>query len=372
MVASHQGRRHQAGVTTHPSQVFHNVPITLMLMEAKSTRGDTAMKLQRRRFLHLAAGAAMLPALPRIARAQAYPTRPMTMVVPFAAGSGSDVLARVLGPRLSEILGQQVIVENVGGAGGMIGSARVAKAAPDGYQFVLGSTSTHAQNQSIFKNPLYNGATDFAPVALAVDLPQVFIARSNLPVSTLAQFKDYARPNQGRMQFGSAGVGSGSHLACALLNSALGLNVTHVPYRSSAQAMQDLIAGQMDYFCPLLSAAISQLESKTIKPIAILTHDRSPILPNLPSAHEQGMTDFAADSWQAFFLPKGTPPAIVKKLHDAVVEVLNTRSVQDRLTEVGATVVAPERRSPEYLQQFVLAEIDKWAAVIKANGISAD
>src|SRR5262249_17205493 len=158
---------------------------------------------------------------------------------------------------------------------------------------------------------------------------------------------------QGKMQYGSAGVGSGSHLACALLNSAVGLNVTHVPYRSSAQAMQDLIAGQMDYFCPLLSAAVSQIDSKTVRALAILTHDRSSILPNLPSAHEQGVTDFSADSWQAFFLPRGTSPTIVKTLHDAVIEVLNTRSVQNRLTEVGATVVAPGRRSPEYLQRFV-------------------
>ena len=329
------------------------------------------VKLPRRQFLHLAAGAA-LAAVPHFACAQAYPTRPVTMVVPFAAGSGSDVLARVIGPRLSEILGQQVVIENVGGAGGMIGSARVGKAAPDGYQFVLGSTSTHAQNQSIFKNPLYNAATDFAPVALAVDLPQVLISRSNLPVSNVAEFRAYAQLNQAKMQFGSAGVGSGSHLTCALLNSALGLNVTHVPYRSSAQAMQDLIAGQMDYLCPLSSAAFSQIDSKTIKALAILTRDRSSVLPNLPSAHEQGVTDFSADSWQAFFLPKGTPGTIVQKLHDAVIRTLDTPSVQDRLKETGATVVAPEHRSPEYLQKFVESEIRKWAAVIKAAGISAD
>jgi len=322
--------------------------------------------------LHLTVGAIALPALLRTAKAQAYPTRPVTMVVPFAAGSGSDVLARILGPRLSEVLGQQVIIENIGGAGGMIGSARVAKAGPDGYQFILGSTSTHAQNQSMFKNPLYNAATDFAPVALAVDLPQVLVTRSSLSTNGVAEFAAYAKANQGKMQFGSAGVGSGSHLACALLNSALGLNVTHVPYRSSAQAMQDLIAGQMDYFCPLLSAAISQLDSKTIKAIAILTRDRSPILPNLPSAHEQGVTNFAADSWQAFFLPKGTPAAIIQKLHDAAIATMETRAVQDRLKETGATIVAPERRSPEYLRKFVEAEIDKWARPIKANGILAD
>jgi tripartite-type tricarboxylate transporter receptor subunit TctC len=191
-------------------------------------------------------------------------------------------------------------------------------------------------------------------------------------VSNIAEFAAYAKANQAKMQFSSAGVGSGSHLACALLNSALGLNVTHVPYRSSAQAMQDVIASQMDYFCPLSSAAIPQIESKTVKALAILTHDRSPIMPNLASAHEQGVTDFAADSWQAIFLPKGTTAGIVRKLHDAVVATLDTHSVQERLKELGATVVAPERRSPEYLQKFVETEIEKWAAPIKANGISAE
>jgi tripartite-type tricarboxylate transporter receptor subunit TctC len=165
------------------------------------------MTLPRRQFLHLAAGAAALPFAPHVARAQVYPTRPVTMVVPFAAGSGSDVLARVLGPRLSEVLGQQVIIENVGGAGGMIGSARVAKAAPDGYQFVLASTSTHAQNQSIFKNPLYNAATDFAPVALAVDLPQVLIARSSLPANNMAEFINYAKATRERCNSALRGLG---------------------------------------------------------------------------------------------------------------------------------------------------------------------
>jgi tripartite-type tricarboxylate transporter receptor subunit TctC len=182
----------------------------------------------------------------------------------------------------------------------------------------------------------------------------------------------YAKVNQAKMQFGSAGVGSGSHLTCALLNAALGINVTHVPYRSSAQAMQDVIAGQMDYFCPLSSAAIPQIDGSSVKALAILTRDRSAILPNLASAHEQGVTDFAADSWQAIFLPKGTPEAIVQKLHDAVVATLDTYSVQDRLKDIGAAVVAPERRSPVYLQKFVEAEIEKWAATIKANGVSAE
>src|SRR5689334_2660573 len=179
----------------------------------------------------------------QFAMAQDWPTRPVTMVVPFAAGSASDTLARILGARLSEVLGQQVIIENIGGAGGMTGAARVAKAAPDGYQFVLGGIDTFAQNQTLYKKPLYNSVTEFAPVALMVEQPLVLVARKDLPISDLRELMAYAKANQGKMQYGSAGVGSGSHLACAQLNAAIGVDITHVPYRGSPPARQDLIAG---------------------------------------------------------------------------------------------------------------------------------
>lgn len=332
------------------------------------------MKRPRRHFLRLAAGIAGLAAASALcpARAQGWPTRPVTMVIPFAAGSGSDVVGRILAAHLSAVLGQQVIVEDVAGAGGMIGTSRVAKATPDGYQFLLGTTSTHAQNQSLFKHPLYDSATDFAPVALVVDVPQILIARKELPVSDLREFISYARANQSKMQYGSAGVGSGSHLACLLLNAAIKITVTHVPYRNSAQAMQDLIADQIDYFCPLSSSAIPQINSKTVKPIATLTADRLPNLPTLATLQEQGVKDFDADSWQAVFAPKETPSTIVQKLHDAFVATLETPAVRRRLNEVGADVVAPERRSQDYLQRLVLSDTAKWAAVIKAAGISAE
>jgi len=174
------------------------------------------------------------------------------------------------------------------------------------------------------------------------------------------------------MQYGSAGVGSGSHLACAQLNSAMGVDITHVPYRGSPPAMQDLIAGRIDYFCALAAAGKTQIESKTMKAIAILTRDRSPILPNLPSAHEQGLADFDSYFWSGFFLPRGTPAPVVKKLHDATIATMNTPAVQERLKEVGVTVVAADRRSAVYLQQFVASETEKWAATIKASGVSID
>jgi tripartite-type tricarboxylate transporter receptor subunit TctC len=294
------------------------------------------------------------------------------MVVTYAAGGTNDIVARLLTPRISEILRQQVIVENIGGAGGITGTNRVAKAPPDGYQFLLGNVGTHAQNQTLYKNPPYNAATDFAPVGLLVNLPMMLLTRTTLPSNDLQGFIAYARANQAKMQYGSAGAGAPTHLACALFNAAIGVNITHVPYRGSSQALQDLTAGRIDYFCPNASAAIPHVEGKTLKAIAMLTRERSPTFPTLATAGEQGLKDFAADNWLAFFLPKGTPTTIVQKLHQASVAALNSPTVALRLKEVGADLVAPERRSPEYLQTFVLSEIEKWAATIKASGVSID
>jgi tripartite-type tricarboxylate transporter receptor subunit TctC len=330
------------------------------------------MKFPRRRFLHLAAGAAALVAVSAPAGAQEWPTRPVTMMVPFAVGGATDVLARLVATRLSELLGQPVIIENQGGAGGMTGAARVAKAPPDGYLLELGGNATHAYSQTVYKNPLYNAATDFAPVALIVELPLVLIVRNDLPVSNLQEFIAYAKVNQTRMQYGSAGVGSGPHLACALLNAAIGIGITHIPYRGGGPALQDMIGGRIDYQCATLPSAITLIESSLVKPIAVLTKNRWPSLANLPSAHEQGLTNFEAGGWYGFFLPKGTPGPVVQKLHDATVAVMETPRVQERLKEIGFALVVPERRSPEYLQKFVESEIAKWGGPIKASGVRLD
>lgn len=306
------------------------------------------------------------------AQAQNFPTRPLTMVVPLAAGGTADVVARVLAAGLSQVLGQQVIVENISGAGGMTGAYRVAKAPPDGYQVVFGTSGTHALNQTIYRKPLYNAATDFAPVALITEQPIVLVARKDLPANNLQEFIAYTKANQAKMQYGSAGAGSGVHLACALLNAAIGVNVTHIPYRGGGPAMQDLIAGRIDYQCAVNTAAMPQIASNTIKAIAILAHNRSPSLPDVASAHEQGLTNFEAGVWYALFLPKGTPAAIVRKLHDATVAAMEMPSAQARMKAIGADLVAPERRSPEYLQKFVESEIEKWAAPIKAAGVTGE
>jgi tripartite-type tricarboxylate transporter receptor subunit TctC len=306
------------------------------------------------------------------AAAQDWPQRPVTMVVPFAAGGGADVMGRILAQRLSELLGQQVIVVDVTGAGGMSGTNRVARAAPDGYQMALGSVGTHAYNQTLYKKPLYDAVTDFAPVALIAETPQVLVVRKDLPAGDLREFIAYARANQARMQYGSAGTGSPTHLACSLINAVIGIDVTHIPYRGAAPTMQDLIAGRIDYQCPNTTVALPQIEAGTIKAIAILTRERSPILPDLASAQEQGLIDFEASIWYALFLPKGTPRPIVAKLHDAAVATMETPAVRARLADIGATVVAPARRSPEYLRKFVESEIAKWAVPIKAANITGE
>jgi tripartite-type tricarboxylate transporter receptor subunit TctC len=293
----------------------------------------------------------------------------VTLVIPLAAGGGSDGLIRIFTPRLAELLGQSVVIENVGGAGGMIGALRVAKAPPDGYQLLLGTSGTQAVNQSIYAKPLYDAATDFTPVALIFEVPQVLITKKDLPPNNLAEFIAYAKANQAAMHYGSSGVGGSGHLACALLNATIGINVTHVPYRGGGPAMQDLIGGRLDYQCALANIAMPQIEAKQAKPIATLSPERSAVMPAIPALKEQGLPDFDASAWNGLFLPKDTPRAIVEKLHAAVVATMETPDVRERLQQFGATIVAPERRSPAYLQKFVEAEIVKWAATIKAANI---
>jgi tripartite-type tricarboxylate transporter receptor subunit TctC len=310
-------------------------------------------------------------ALTGMARAQNYPTRPITMVIPFAAGGPTDVLGRIMAQGIGEALGQTVIVENVGGAGGMTGSKRVADARPDGYTIVLGTVGTHAQGQTLYKKPLYNAMTDFTPVVLVADVPIALLVRKDLPVNNLQEFVAYAKANASKMQFGSAGAGSATHLACVVLNTAMGTDITHVPYKGTGPAMQDLVGSRIDYLCEIISTAKPQIDGNTVKALAIMTKDRSPVLPNLPTTIEQGL-NVEAYTWNAIFLPKGAPADIVTKLHDAAVKAMDNPATKERLQGIGAMVVAPDRRSPEYLASFVKSEIEKWAAPIKASGVSVE
>ena len=320
----------------------------------------------------LAATLTSLVALCAPAAAQEYPTRPVTMVIPFAAGGPQDTIGRVVGQRMSEALGQQVVIENVGGAGGMTGSKRVADAAPDGYTFVLGSVGTHAQNQTLYKKPAYHVLEDFTPVAFIGQTPIALIVRKDLPVSNMQEFIAYAKANQAKMQFGSAGAGSATHLGCVVLNSAIGVDITHVPYRGTGPAMQDLQGGRIDYLCEVISTAKPQIDGGTVKAIAIMTKERSKALPNVATGIEQGTPDLEAYTWNAIFLPKGAPADAVKKLNEAAVAAMKTPSVKERLEGLGAVIVSEDRATPEYLGRFVKSEIEKWAAPIKASGVTVD
>ena len=300
------------------------------------------------------------------ALAQDWPTRPMTLVVPFSAGGSSDAIARIVADGISNNLRQPVVVENVTGVGGLLGGSRVARSAPDGYQFVIGNVGTFAQSQWLYKQPLYDSVTDFAPVALLTDESLVLVARKDFPADNLQQFIAYTKANQDKLHYASSGVGGSNHLACMLFNSAIGVEVTHVPYRNVVQGLQDVMAGRIDYDCPSLPLALPQIAAKSIRPIAILSKNRSSVLPELPSADEQGLTGFDVPSWYALFAPAATPPAIVQKLNRATVAALDVPAIQQRLQQVGGDVI----RTPEYLAQFLAAEIKKWEAPIKASGIS--
>jgi tripartite-type tricarboxylate transporter receptor subunit TctC len=302
--------------------------------------------------------------------AQAWPTRTVTLVVPYSAGGSQDAVARLLGPGLSAALGQQVVIDNVSGGGGTLGVMRVAKAPPDGYQFLLGNVGTHAQSQSLYDKPAYDAAADFVPVVLLVDQSMLLAVRKDLPAGNLQEFITYARVNQAKMQYGSAGIGSPTHLACALMNAAVGAEkVTHVPYRGGGPAMQDLIAGRIDYFCFNVASIKPQIDAGTVKPLAILSAARVASLPDVPTAREQGLKDFEAANWMAFFVPKGTPPAVVAKLREAALAALASAPTQEKLRVLGAEPVAGERMPADRLPGFIAGEIAKWRTIIKQAGI---
>ena len=313
------------------------------------------------------AAAALLAGQP--AMAQAWPARHLTMVVPFTAGSASDALGRLLAARMSEVLGQQVIVENVGGAGGMVGTARVARAEPDGYQFVLGGTDTLAQNQTLYRTPQYNAATDFAPVGLVGDQALMLVIRKDLAVDGLNALAAYAKANADKMQYASSGLGSASHLTCAQLTKWLGADVVHVSYRGSGPALQDMIAGRIDYFCSLAASAMPHIDNKLLRTIAVLSKDRSPFVPEVATAREQGMPDMDSYFWSMAAYPKGTPKEIVDKLAKAISDTLDTPLLQERLKTIAVVPPPRERRGPAAAQAHIDSEIAKWATIIKASGV---
>ena len=306
------------------------------------------------------------------AHAQAYPSRAINVVVPFPAGGPSDVVARIVTEHMGRTLGQQMVIENVGGAGGMIGATRVAKAAPDGYTVMLSGAAILAQIPAFYKRTPYDPIADFEHVALFSDSARVLIARKDFPANNLNEFIAYAKANQATMQYGSAGAGSGSHTCAILLDGAMGTKITHVPYRGAGPAMQDLIGGRIDYMAEQISTALPQIKAGTVKAFATFGLERAPGLEDLQTAEELGLKGLDCGAWGAFAFPKGTPAAIVRRLAKASSDAIDTPAVRERFKSIGVVVTAAERRSPEYLAKFVASEIARWAAPIKASGVSLD
>jgi tripartite-type tricarboxylate transporter receptor subunit TctC len=300
--------------------------------------------------------------------AQEWPTKPVTMVVAAAADGPIDVLARLIAERMGANLGQQVAVQNVGGSGGITGGQRVAKAAPDGYTTLLGTIATHANPQLLADKPPYNPIGDFVPVALIAEIPLVLVVRTTLPANTFDEFITYAKKNQASMSFGSAGVGSASHLGCVMLQRAMGTTIPHLPYRGTGPAMQDLVAGRLDFLCDIAVTAVPNIKSGSVKALANLSAQRSPVLPDLPTAGERGLPSVEAYTWAALFAPKGTPAPVVARLHAAAVAAMNRPGLRERFEGVAATLVAPERRSSDYLSRFVKSEFEKWGEAVRAGG----
>ncbi len=316
--------------------------------------------------------AAALTTLAAGASAQDWPSRPLTMVVPFAAGGPIDTLARVMQVSLGEALGQQIIIENQPGGGGMTGSLRVSQAAADSHTFVLGSIGTHSIGQSMHKKPPYDAATAFQPVILVADAPLVLIVRKDLPAANFKEFIEYTKANHAKMQFGSGGTGTSSHIGCVLMNQTIGVNVVHVPYRGGGPALQDLIGGRIDYICNYVSTAVPAVAAGQAKVLATLAGARTTAFPDAPTADQQGLKDFDISAWNAIFLPKSATPAMVARLNGAVSKALDSPALSKRLDDIGLIPTPPARRTPAYLQKHVESEIKKWAEPVKASGLQTD
>ena len=296
--------------------------------------------------------------------------RPLTIVVPFAAGGPSDAMARLVAQGLGDKLGTRVLVENIPGAGGTIGSARVSRAEPDGHTLVFGNIGTHAANVGLYKALPYNPETDFEPVALIASVPFIVATKNQLPVTDFAAFRAVATTTP--LTYGSAGIGSASHLACLLLNAAMHGKASHVPYRGVALAMNDLISGQIDFICDQTVTLIPHITGGSVRPLAVMSRAQLAQLPNLPTVAASGLPEVDVEAWNALFAPKGTPRAVVDQLFALVEDALAVPTVRSRLVEFGAVIPAPEVAQPDALRAHVSAEIRKWVPIIRNAGVTAE
>ncbi|OLB73353.1 MAG: hypothetical protein AUI16_17390 [Alphaproteobacteria bacterium 13_2_20CM_2_64_7] len=308
----------------------------------------------------------------RPATAQAYPSRPITVIVPFAAGGTTDVIARILGEHMSRTLGQQLIVENVVGAGGTTGSTRAMRANPDGYTIELGNMGTHAASVALYPSLAYNPQLDFAPVGMVAGLPVLLVARKDFPPNDLKEFATYVRANADKLNMAHAGVGSITHFTCLLLNSILGVKPTMVPFNGAAPGISALIAGQVDYMCNVAPDVVQQIQNGAFKAYAIGSSKRNPALPDVPTSEEAGLPQFQASAWNALFAPKGTPQPILDKLSDALDKAIDDENTQKRLLALGSEIPDKARRGQQPLAGLVKDEIARWTPIIKAAAVNAE
>jgi tripartite-type tricarboxylate transporter receptor subunit TctC len=296
--------------------------------------------------------------------AQEYPVKPIRLIVPYAPGGNGDIQARIFGQKLGEAFGQQVIVDNRAGANGVIGTELVAKSPPDGYTLAF-VASGHAINPGIYAKLPFNPLRDFAAVARVSAAPNMVVVTNTLPAKTVKQLVALARARPGQMSFASAGNGSPGHLSGALLNTLAGINIVHIPYKATAQALTDLISGQVQLMYPTLTSAMPHVKSGKVRALAVTTRNRSPLAPDLPTVIESGIADYETTQWNGVIAPAGTPAAVVARLNGALVKSAQAPDVRERLAALG---VDPFPSTPEEFQRFIAAEIEKWGRIIKASG----
>jgi tripartite-type tricarboxylate transporter receptor subunit TctC len=300
------------------------------------------------------------------AQAQTYPTRAVTVIVPFAAGGPADITGRIVSDIFSRHLGQQFVVENVGGAGGTTGTLRAARANPDGYTLISGHLGTNALAALFYPNLGYDAEKDFEPVGLIAEQPELLTVRKDFPANNLKEFATYAKANESKLNMAHAGVGSVSYIGCLLLNSTIGIKPTMVPFTGTAPAMNAILAGQVDYDCDPVLGPLPHVRAGTAKALAIAAKHRSPLLPDVPTSAEQGMPQFEMAPFYAVFAPKGTPQPVIDKLAEALNKGLDEPAVQKRLADLGAEIAVPNRRGPKALADLVHSEIARLTPILKA------
>jgi tripartite-type tricarboxylate transporter receptor subunit TctC len=306
------------------------------------------------------------------AHAQNYPTRPITMIVPFAAGGPTDVIARIVTDHMSRTLGQQIVIENVAGAGGTTGITRAAQSQPDGYTIMMGHMGTHGAAPALYPNLKYDPTKDFAPIGLAAGTPIVIVAKKDFPANDLKGFLEYLKANAEKVNMAHAGVGSVSHSTGIFFNSVVKVKPTMVAYRGTGPALNDLMGNTVDFMTDQIVNVAPQIQGGNIKAFAIATPERSPVLPNVPTTKEAGLEGYEVSAWNAAFAPKGTPPDVVKKLSDALIKSLEDENTKKRLLELGGVIPSATERTPEALQKLVESEVARWTPVLKAAGATAE